>query len=379
VPAEIAAVVVDLGEMAAAADTPSAANEVAVAVVIAADPEAAGTEVLDLKGGVPIAVPKGTDPESIKNMTMAHAVMMTINPSMVLVHGDTSSALMAAMAAFYRQCPVAHVEAGLRSHNEYNPFPEEKNRVLIGQLAQWHFAPTMRAKQNLLSEGIDASGIHVVGNTIVEAARLGLSKLASYQKEHRCELIEQLAPSLATQRLVMVTMHRRENQESNIKLIAQTVVKLLRDRPDMTVVWPVHPNPKVEKAVYSVLEHVPAEMKGRLHITRPLDYPVLLWVLKNSWLVMTDSGGIQEEAAAMNVPVLVLRDTTERQEIIESGAGILVGTKKENILRHVERLERNPEQYRAMQNVKNPYGDGTTAAQICEHLIGKDESEKQYA
>jgi len=306
-------------------------------------------------------------------------VMMTINPSMVLVHGDTSSALMAAMAAFYQKRPVAHIEAGLRSHNEYNPFPEEKNRVLIGQLAQWHFAPTSGAKQNLLAEGIDPTHIHMVGNTIVEAARLGISKLASYQSANNCILIEQLKPCLASQRIVMVTMHRRENQESNIKLIARTVVEMLKQHTDMCVVWPVHPNPKVENAVYSALEGAPAAITERLHMTRPLDYPVLLWVLKNSWAVMTDSGGIQEEAAALNIPVLVLRDTTERPEIIESGAGIMVGTRQKDILMQIEKLTQNPHTYRRMCEAKNPFGDGTSAASICDILLGKKAGEKKCA
>ncbi len=306
-------------------------------------------------------------------------VMLTINPSMVLVHGDTSSALMAAMAAFYQKRPIAHIEAGLRSHNEYNPFPEEKNRVLIGQLAQWHFSPTGGAKQNLLAEGIDPSHIYMVGNTIVESARLGLSKLAAYQNGNSCDLIETLKPHLAAKRMVMVTMHRRENQESNITLVARSVVEMLKRHTDMYVVWPVHPNPKVEKAVHSALEGVPAAITDRLHMTKPLDYPVLLWVLKNSWAVMTDSGGIQEEAAALNVPVLVLRDTTERPEIIESGAGLMVGTQQKNILLQLEKLTKDPRKHARMCEAKNPFGDGTSAAGICDVLLEQKAEERKYA
>ena len=302
-------------------------------------------------------------------------VMMTIKPSKVLVHGDTSSALMASMAAFYQQIPIAHIEAGLRSHNEYNPFPEEKNRILIGQLAHWHFAPTKGAQQNLLAEGIDDAHIHMVGNTIIEASYLGISKLAF----HQSELIEKLTPFLDSQRMVMVTMHRRENQEYNIKLIAQSVVEMLEQHRDMCVVWPVHPNPKVQNAVHSVLTNASATIIERLHITKPLDYPVLLWVLKNSWLAMTDSGGIQEEAAALNIPVLVLRDTTERPEIIESGAGIMVGTKPKNILMQIKTLTQNPYKHKFMSEAKNPFGDGTSATSICDILLYKKVQEKKYA
>ena len=294
-------------------------------------------------------------------------VMMRINPSMVLVHGDTSSALIAALSAFYQQRPVAHIEAGLRSHDANNPFPEEKNRVLIGQLASWHFAPTLRAKQNLLAEGVKESEIHVVGNTVVDAAILGSSRLDTLRKQshdNSFDIVDRLKPYLNNNPIMMVTVHRRENQEGNIDMIVLAIVELMERNPDMVVVWPVHPNPKVKKAVFDGLKNIDGTILSRIFLTEPLSYPVLLWIMKHAWLILTDSGGIQEESVAVSTPVLVLRDTTERPEIIEAGAGILVGTAKENIVRQVMMLKQDPYKYDAMRKVKNPYGDGTTAAKI---------------
>lgn len=290
--------------------------------------------------------------------------------SAVLVHGDTSSAFMAALAAFYKKLPIGHVEAGLRSHHEYNPFPEEKNRVLIGQLARWHFAPTEKACRNLLAEGITGQQVHVVGNTIVEAAEMGAQKLGDYRLRHPqdCALVEALAPQLAQKKMVVVTMHRRENHGAQVRMVAQAVVELLRQHEDMLVVWPVHPNPVVKSAVHQVLCDLPQGMAERLHVCEPLNYPVLLWVLKHAWLALTDSGGIQEEAVAVKTPVLVLRDTTERPEVIETGAGLLVGTEKRNIVMQVNRLYYDAAQHASMCSATNPFGDGTTARRICEIL-----------
>ncbi len=309
-------------------------------------------------------------------------VMMGIDASAVLVHGDTSSALMSAMAAFYQKRPIAHIEAGLRSHNEYNPFPEEMNRVLIARLARWHFSPTATTRQNLLDEGIADARIHVVGNTIVEAARLGAAKLATYRVKHHSmepDLIGQLAPQLREKRMLMVTVHRRENQAENIRPIARAVLEIMQKYPDIMVVWPVHPNPVVMHAVYEALQDLPASVSCRLHLTKPLDYPVLLWVLQHAWLVLTDSGGIQEEAVALNTPVLVLRDTTERPEIIAAGAGLLIGTQQADIISHVDTLLHHPSKYSVMCQVENPYGDGLTASRICHILMTKNTAEGQHS
>jgi UDP-N-acetylglucosamine 2-epimerase len=279
---------------------------------------------------------------------------------------------MAALAAFYQQRPVGHVEAGLRSHNEYNPFPEEKNRVLIGRLARWHFAPTQRAKENLLAEGVDPARIYVVGNSVVEAAQLGATRSESYRAQATPEeagLLDALSGLPEGVKLVLVTVHRRENQENNIARFAEAISQLLEKHKDLVVVWPVHPNPIVKKTVYNQLKNVSNSVAQRLHLTAPLDYPVLLWVLKHSWLVLTDSGGIQEEAVSLDTPVLVLRETTERPEVIEAGAGLLVGVDKANIVSQVEDLLTNPKRYDSMCVAQNPFGDGTTAKQISDILI----------
>ena len=299
------------------------------------------------------------------------AALKKIDPAAVLVHGDTSSALMAALASFYQQRPVGHVEAGLRSHNEYNPFPEEKNRVLIGKMAHWHFAPTQRAKENLLAEGVNENAIHIVGNTVVDAAQHGASQVDSYKSRataEEAELLGKLSALPDGQKILLVTVHRRENQENNIGVIAQAILELIEKYPDFVVVWPVHPNPIVKKTVYNELKNVSNSAAARLYLTKPLDYPVLLWVLKHAWLVLTDSGGIQEEAVSLDTPVLVLRETTERPEVIEAGAGLLIGTEKTNIVGQVERIKGDEQCYINMSAAKNPFGDGTTASQICKIL-----------
>ena len=259
-------------------------------------------------------------------------ILFSVAPDIVLVHGDTSSAFISALAAFYQQREVAHIEAGLRSYNEYNPFPEEKNRVLIAKLARLHFAPTIRAKENLLAEGVKKSAIHVVGNTGVDAANLGIKKLENSALTSRSD---------ENKKLLLVTMHRRENLDGNIVSVAKAIVDLLEKHDDLTLVWSVHPNPKVKIAVHNILSKTAPAIAQRINLTEPLDYPTLLCMLKNSWLVLTDSGGMQEEAVALSTPVLVLRETTERPEIIEVGAGI-----------------------------KNPFGDGTAAVKICDILVG---------
>jgi UDP-N-acetylglucosamine 2-epimerase len=177
----------------------------------------------------------------------------------------------------------------------------------------------------------------------------------------------------------MVTVHRRENHGANIKSVAKAILNILQKHQDMVVVWPVHPNPKVKNAVYSAFAGVPADVTARLHLTEPLNYPVLLWMLKHSWTVLTDSGGIQEEAVALGTPVMVLRSTTERPEVIEVGAGLMVGTGTESIVSHVEKLLGNTEKYNAMCNAENPFGNGTAAASICDILIKDNFSERKYA
>ena len=315
--------------------------------------------------------PGDCDLSALSSMLLSKtaAAFKQFDPRAVLVHGDTSSALMAAMAAFYQQRPIGHVEAGLRSHNEYNPFPEEKNRVLIGRLAHWHFSPTSRAKENLLTEGVAEKNIHVVGNTVVDAAQHGAQHVDDYQgSAEEQELLAALKALPQDKKIVLITVHRRENQENNLAFIAQAIAELAEKHEDLVFVWPVHPNPIVKKTVYNQLNNVSKSAAQRLLLTKPLDYPVLLWVLKHAWLVMTDSGGIQEEAVSLDTPVFVLRETTERPEVIEAGAGLLIGAGKQNIVYQVESLKGDEQRYKNMSAAKNPFGDGTTSAQICKIL-----------
>ena len=302
-------------------------------------------------------------------------LLTEVHPSMVLVHGDTSSAVMMAMAAYYQKCKIAHIEAGLRSHDEYHPFPEEKNRAIIAQLAQWHFAPTQRARNNLMAEGVHDRAIHVVGNTVVQATKLGADRLEARRQKMPSatgDLIDKLSKKCIGKRMVLVTTHRRENLENGIREIASGVFQLLVNHEDMVIVWPVHPNPKVMSIIKDALSHIDGELAERLYLTKPLDYPVLLWVLQHSWVVLTDSGGIQEEAAALSTPVLVLRKATERTELIEVGAGTLVGADAERIVSAMRMLLENPNQYAAMKNAPNPFGDMTVAHTICNILLGAD-------
>lgn len=336
---------------------------------------------IDLKrDAAPVTVNGEAKPSDLAELSSAlllecSKILTMADPSIVLVHGDTSSALMMTLAAYYHKCKIAHIEAGLRSFDEHNPFPEEKNRVLIGQMAHWHFAPTIRSQNNLRSEGISDNSIFVVGNTIVQAAKLGADLLEAQRKKRPNtvpDLVDKLSAKSKGKRMVLVTSHRRENHNEGLRSIAKSVLELLKAHHDMLVVWPIHPNPKVMKIVHEEIGQVEGELAERLFLTKPLSYPVLLWILKHSWVVLTDSGGIQEEAVSLNTPVLVLRKNTERPEVIEVGAGALVGTSADRILSVVDQLTKNSEQYESMKNATNPFGDTRVAGTICNILLGKE-------
>ncbi len=288
----------------------------------------------------------------------------------VLVHGGTSSALMAALAAFYQRVPVGHVEAGLRSHNSFDPFPEEKNRELIARLAALHFAPTVQARLNLLSEGVNAQSIHVVGNTVVDAVHLAgkLEKPRTAPRGLAEAGLAKLPAMLENRRVLLVTAHRPENLGKPLEAITRGVRQLLETNDDLIVVWSVHANPKVAEAVHQAFEGITAKVERRLFLCDPLSYQTFIWVLNRSWLVLTDSGGVQEEAASVHVPILVLRDATERPELISEGAGLLVGTDTDRIINQVNELKLNPGAAQAMREASNPFGDGHAAGRIVELL-----------
>lgn len=287
----------------------------------------------------------------------------------VLVHGDTSSALSAAMAAFYAGAPIGHVEAGLRSGNPTDPFPEEMNRTVIARLARWHFAPTRRAVRNLIGEGVQPSGVSLVGNTVVDAVHHGLGVIGDGGWVP-AGLPDDVAAWATGGRLALVTMHRRENWGRPIVDVAEAIAEAVAATPDLRVLWPVHPNPAVREAVAAGVERagLSAEAADRLRRIEPLDYPAMLWALRQSWLVLTDSGGIQEEAAALDRPVLVLRKTTERPELIEAGGGALVGASGDAVRAWLRDLTTDAEVYGTLRCETNPYGDGRAADRIADVL-----------
>jgi UDP-N-acetylglucosamine 2-epimerase (non-hydrolysing) len=274
---------------------------------------------------------------------------------------------------YYHRCPVAHVEAGLRTY-EREPFPEEKNRQLIGRLANWHFAPTEQARLNLLGEGIAERCIYEVGNTVIDAALWTRDHIA----EPSFELAEYLPRSL--QRflaahdgapLVLVTAHRRENWGEPIRDIATAVALMLEENPGTVAVWPVHPNPGVRADVGDGLADVTAALRNRILLTEPLGYPAMIHLLTRARFTLTDSGGIQEEASALGVPVLIARDSTERQELVDDGGAALVGTEIGVMVAAASSLLENAEAHAAMCIAHSPFGDGRSAERIARILSEK--------
>ncbi|RZI71189.1 MAG: UDP-N-acetylglucosamine 2-epimerase (non-hydrolyzing) [Pseudomonas sp.] len=301
-----------------------------------------------------------------------HGALTGMRPAAVLVQGDTTSALVGALTSFYLRVPVGHIEAGLRTFDIQDPFPEEANRQLIGRLARWHFPPTRIAAANLRREGIAPMTIHPTGNTIVDATHWGVD----YLKALPDAATAVLPPGLATlpaavghQRIVLVTAHRRENWGHGIESIARGVRRLLESQSGLVVVWPVHGNPLVKEVVERVFEGLVCGQGSRLLLTDPLNYPALLWVMSRSWLILSDSGGIQEEAVSARVPILVLRETTERPELIAAGAGKLVGTDADRLCREFLALQHDRDLYERMRKARNPFGDGHAAARIVDVLL----------
>lgn len=301
----------------------------------------------------------------------SHRVLAEARPAAVLVQGDTTSAMVGSLTSFYLKIPVGHVEAGLRTFNTYDPFPEEVNRQLIGRLAHWHFSPTRIATANLRREGIAPDAIHQTGNTIVDATQWGVAYLESLPDGAAGVLPPELASlpaAVGRKRIVLVTAHRRENWGAGIESIAQGVRRLLASQPGLVVVWPVHSNPQVQRTVHRVFEGLVCEEGSQLLLCDPLNYPALLWVMSKSWLILSDSGGIQEEAVSARVPILVLRETTERPELIAAGAGKLVGTDADRLCQEFIALQSDQRLYERMRKAKNPFGDGQAAPRIADVL-----------
>jgi len=301
-------------------------------------------------------------------LTGMRDVLRTHMPDALLVHGDTSTTLAAAMAGFYLGVPVGHVEAGLRTHDLQAPFPEEFNRQVASKLTKWHFAPTAFSRQNLIDERVPDAAISVTGNTVIDALFWMLGRIdADAQRRSVLEvfLTKQLNFDWQHQRFVLMTGHRRENFGDGFLQICHALQDLAARYPTVQFVYPVHLNPNVQQPVNAILADVP-----NVHLIAPLDYEPFVYLLKHSHIVLTDSGGIQEEAPSLGKPVLVMRDVTERPEAIEAGTVRLVGADRSRIVANVAELLDNEASYAAMSKAHNPYGDGKACARIISILKG---------
>ena len=280
-------------------------------------------------------------------------VLKESHPDAVLVHGDTTTSMAAALAAFYQQIPVGHVEAGLRTYNIYSPYPEEFNRQAVGIISQYNFAPTELSKQNLLREGKNADSIYVTGNTAIDALKTTVRESYSHPE----------LTWVSGSRLILITAHRRENLGEPMRHMFRAIRRVMDEHPDVKAIYPIHMNPVVRQTADEILGG-----DERIHIIEPLDVLDFHNFMARSYMILTDSGGIQEEAPSLGKPVLVMRDTTERPEGIKAGTLKLVGTDEENIYRHFKLLLESPEEYAKMSNAANPYGDGFACKRIADIL-----------
>ena len=286
-------------------------------------------------------------------------VLIKEKPDIVLVHGDTSTSFVVALAAFYQQIPVGHVEAGLRTYNKYSPFPEEMNRCLTGRIADLHFSPTENNKENLRKENI-TENVYVTGNTVIDAFKTTV-------KENYQFRVEQLNDVDFSKKVVLMTAHRRENLGQPLENICNAVKRLANENKDMQFIYPVHLNPVVQNTVHGILDGV-----ENVHLIEPIDVEDMHNIMSRSFLVMTDSGGLQEEAPACGVPVLVLRTETERPEAVEAGTVKVVGVDEDTIYNEAMKLINNSSSYEKMAHAVNPYGDGHASERIVKILLSED-------
>ncbi len=285
-------------------------------------------------------------------------VLIKEKPDVLLVQGDTTTTFAASLAAFYLKIPVGHVEAGLRTWNKMNPFPEELNRQLTTRLTQFHFAPTEWGKNNLLKEGIPPETIYVTGNTVIDALLMIVDPSYRFQEKPLSEI------DFKNRKVILLTSHRRENFGEPMKDVFTACRQIVEQHPDVELIYPVHPNPNVRKPANEVLANV-----SRIHLIEPMEYRPFVQLMNKCYLILTDSGGVQEEAPSLGKPVLVLRTTTERPEAIEAGTGKLVGTDKSKIIGEAHKLLSDANEYKVMATKANPYGDGKSAARIIDILL----------
>ena len=299
-------------------------------------------------------------------------VLTEYKPDIVFVHGDTTTTISTALSAFYQKIPVAHVEAGLRTGDIYSPWPEEANRKLTSQITKYHFTPTQTSKKNLLKENVPEDNIYVTGNTVIDALHWVLNKIKE-NKSLESTLLDTIKSNFSSfgndERLVLITGHRRENFGQGFLDMCSAIKTLAEEHSDVNFVYPVHLNPNVQKPVLELLSGI-----NNVYLIAPLDYEPFVYLMSKSYLILTDSGGIQEEAPSLGKPVLVMRDTTERPEALEAGTVKLVGTDTDTIVNEVNKLLKDHHLYESMSQAHNPYGDGKTCQKIIN--IIKDENAK---
>ena len=302
-------------------------------------------------------------------------ILNETQPDIVLVHGDTTTSMAAALAAYYQQIPVGHIEAGLRTYNIYSPWPEEINRQLIGRISNYNFSPTSTSSVNLINEGVGEKSIHITGNTVIDSLYWVVNKIKS-DRQLNIKLKEEIKTfgynidrlQNNNRRMVLITGHRRENLGNGFIHIAQAIQELSSQFPNVDFVYPMHLNPNVRKSIYEVLGNDLSHFSNMFFI-EPLEYLSFIYVMEKADIVLTDSGGIQEEAPSLKKPVLVMRDTTERPEAVKAGTVILVGTDKEKIVNNVRQLLTDSTHYQQMAKAINPYGDGKACERIVEILL----------
>ncbi len=288
-------------------------------------------------------------------------VLDDFKPNLVMVHGDTTTTFSASLAAFYKKIDIAHIEAGLRSGNIYSPYPEEANRKMTSILAKYHFAPTLKAKENLIKEGLNEKNIIVTGNTVIDSLFWVIKKIENDSKL-KDKILKRLNFSFDS-KFILVTGHRRENFGQGFLNICEALKEIALKHKDINIVYPVHLNPNVREPVNKILNGI-----ENIKLIEPLNYLEFVYLMSKSYLILTDSGGVQEEAPSLKKPVLVMRDTTERPEGIEAGCLRLVGTDKRKIVKEVEKLLDDENEYKKMSKCKNPYGDGKASERIVEFL-----------
>ncbi len=303
-------------------------------------------------------------------------ILKEAKPDIVLVHGDTTTCFAAALAAFYQQIPVGHVEAGLRTFDLKAPFPEEANRSLVGRIANYHFAPTRRARNNLLAESVSSHQIWVTGNTVIDALLLVRDRVQQYSAEYWLEifgssLYQRIIDN--SRKMVLITGHRRENFGQGFIDLCSAIREIAEQHKDVDLVYPVHLNPRVQEPVYEMLSGF-----DNVFLISPLEYEPFVWLMDKSDLLLTDSGGVQEEAPSLGKPVLVMRNVTERPEAVRAGTVKLVGTNKDKIIQETEMLLSNEEIYAKMSLAHNPYGDGKSAQRILNLLLEILEPEDRF-